>query len=640
MTKGELKNIILKIRALTGLSEPERITYFWNEDGLVVFKFWFDSLIIPREMLLKKDDNEEKSPKDDEPLIWGQEDNAPNFQKGFSNIEYNDDYDDDYVIKEINTDEGYVVVITDQQDFKKVSSYKAAEDVGEDEMNESVILATKATPRKLTESYGLITEDEDVADENKSLQNNLEAQSIEKKVETEEEKKEDVNIEKDLLIVNIPLAATLNKEATETLAKKLNEKIDVIGKELNVKITYTSSSGISQQKNLANLCEAVSKVDPKMSMASIYSENSAALKATIKSTTGAGKKVYATVFPPNFKVPADILPELKAAGPFTGDSQIQEAIKEIEGAANAIYVKSLANLDEKVKIVKDKLIPVFNKFVSDFIDRYKPDAATTEEKDSEDGDEDESPKEQTESNMMVRLLNHIREAEGDSGEESNSESSEQSEESEQNTENTSEEKKPEENKKEGEEETSRQKAWKASTKYLSDKANNGPGSVAFILNEFFTKPDDDFAKDLNDQLRGQLKEAATDSRKKALDASSKIESKDKETVSQAASRISASEWTVFAIDSLFASSTSDSRLGTGNKSATALFTKVTSKGPKAPKGKGGAGADDKGGNLQATPSDFYTFACLEGDDIVKDVGGDIEGQTPKAFCESKFKVEA
>ena len=54
MTKGELAVIVKKVQAECGLEDPTKITYYRDEEGRVVFKLWFDSLILPETLAGKK----------------------------------------------------------------------------------------------------------------------------------------------------------------------------------------------------------------------------------------------------------------------------------------------------------------------------------------------------------------------------------------------------------------------------------------------------------------------------------------------------------------------------------------------------------------------------------------------------------
>ena len=54
MTKGELAVLVKKVQAECGLEDPVKITYYRDEEGRVVFKLWFDSLILPGTLAGKK----------------------------------------------------------------------------------------------------------------------------------------------------------------------------------------------------------------------------------------------------------------------------------------------------------------------------------------------------------------------------------------------------------------------------------------------------------------------------------------------------------------------------------------------------------------------------------------------------------
>ena len=107
MTKGELAVIVKKVQAECGLEDPTKITYYRDEEGRVVFKLWFDSLILPETLAGKKKDEFE----------W---------QANVNNTFINNEpylYDDDFTILEYNEEKGWVKVLPDQQDFEIVESY-------------------------------------------------------------------------------------------------------------------------------------------------------------------------------------------------------------------------------------------------------------------------------------------------------------------------------------------------------------------------------------------------------------------------------------------------------------------------------------------------------------------------------------
>lgn len=136
MTKGELAVIVKKVQAECGLEDPTRITYYRDEEGNVVFKLWFDSLILPETLAGKKKDEFE----------W---------QANVNNTFINNEpylYDDDFTILEYNEEEGWVKVLPDQQDFEIVESYNKLIDSKDED---SVRLQGKKLNEKVAKAYSL-----------------------------------------------------------------------------------------------------------------------------------------------------------------------------------------------------------------------------------------------------------------------------------------------------------------------------------------------------------------------------------------------------------------------------------------------------------------------------------------------------
>lgn len=176
MTKGELAVIVKKVQAECGLEDPTKITYYRDEEGRVVFKLWFDSLILPETLAGKKKDEFE----------W---------QANVNNTFINNEpylYDDDFTILEYNEEKGWVKVLPDQQDFEIVESYNKLIDSKDED---SVRLQGKKLNEKVAKAYSLTlyeAEDEVASDIN-TLTNdpNFTAKSVEAKKEEETNKVEE-----------------------------------------------------------------------------------------------------------------------------------------------------------------------------------------------------------------------------------------------------------------------------------------------------------------------------------------------------------------------------------------------------------------------------------------------------------------
>lgn len=176
MTKGELAVIVKKVQAECGLEDPTKITYYRDEEGRVVFKLWFDSLILPETLAGKKKDEFE----------W---------QANVNNTFINNEpylYDDDFTILEYNEEKGWVKVLPDQQDFEIVESYNKLIDSKDEDL---VRLQGKKLNEKVAKAYSLTlyeAEDEVASDIN-TLTNdpNFTEKEVENKKDEETNKVEE-----------------------------------------------------------------------------------------------------------------------------------------------------------------------------------------------------------------------------------------------------------------------------------------------------------------------------------------------------------------------------------------------------------------------------------------------------------------
>ena len=176
MAKGELAVIVKKVQAECGLEDPIKITYYRDEEGKVVFKLWFDSLILPETLAGKKKDEFE----------W-----LANVNNTFINNEpYL--YDDDFTILEYNEEKGWVKVLPDQQDFEIVESYNKLIDSKDED---SVRLQGKKLNEKVAKAYSLTlyeAEDEVASDIDTSTNDpNFTRREVENKKDEETNKVEE-----------------------------------------------------------------------------------------------------------------------------------------------------------------------------------------------------------------------------------------------------------------------------------------------------------------------------------------------------------------------------------------------------------------------------------------------------------------
>ena len=176
MTKGELAVIVKKVQAECGLEDPTKITYYRDEEGRVVFKLWFDSLILPETLAGKKKGEFE----------W---------QANVNNTFINNEpylYDDDFTILEYNEEKGWVKVLPDQQDFEIVESYNKLITSKDEDL---VRLQGKKLNEKVAKAYSLTlyeAEDEVASDIN-TLTNdpNFTEKEVENKKDEETNKVEE-----------------------------------------------------------------------------------------------------------------------------------------------------------------------------------------------------------------------------------------------------------------------------------------------------------------------------------------------------------------------------------------------------------------------------------------------------------------
>lgn len=138
MKKSELDTIIKKIQNRCYLENPTKITYYRNENGEVIFKAFFDSLVIPESLRLGVQD----------------------IQNTFT-VANTYEYEDDFQILSLNQDKGYVEFIPDNQHFHIVNSYKDA-NKPEDKKEESLVhIASNKLNEAFARAKGYILQESD-----------------------------------------------------------------------------------------------------------------------------------------------------------------------------------------------------------------------------------------------------------------------------------------------------------------------------------------------------------------------------------------------------------------------------------------------------------------------------------------------
>ena len=227
MTKGELAVIVKKVQVECGLEDPTKITYYRDEEGRVVFKLWFDSLILPETLAGKKKDEFE----------W---------QANVNNTFINNEpylYDDDFTILEYNEEEGWVKVLPDQQDFEIVESYNKLIDSKDED---SVRLQGKKLNEKVAKAYSLTlyeAEDEVASDIN-TLTNDP---NFTKRSAEEEKDKETNKVEEKVPTIFFafslccPGLVVEEYKAFAKLIQEANEKAGQSENKATVKLIYFNS---------------------------------------------------------------------------------------------------------------------------------------------------------------------------------------------------------------------------------------------------------------------------------------------------------------------------------------------------------------------------------------------------------------
>lgn len=204
MTKTDLETILLKIRNRCGLEEQSKITYYWDDEGRIVFKIFFDSLYLPEELRVGED----------------------NIQNMFL-TQNTYAYKDEFQIIELNQDEGFIKILPDDQDFIVIDSYKASKQNDEEskkdkEKEESVKLAG----RRLNEDFALMKGyllQEDGEMSISDMKQNTEGSAVTKAEDKAEGKKEPKDIHAYVAVINNPIQSGAGKATTEKLINPLRD---------------------------------------------------------------------------------------------------------------------------------------------------------------------------------------------------------------------------------------------------------------------------------------------------------------------------------------------------------------------------------------------------------------------------------
>lgn len=342
MTKGELKTIILKVRNECALEEPTKITYYWDEEGKIVFKLFFDSLYIPQNLRVENDKK----------------------IKNLFSVQNVYEFKDDFKIIDFNTEEGFVKILPKDQNFQIINNYK---DLGDSEKNESVL---KLAGKKLKESlaiakgFPLFESDSETKEQLEANLDDSKISAANKKKGEKETNKNRPSIEGKVVLCYLPIANALGK--SETL-NKIGEFAKNLKVDAKLKVFFDFCWGNdfakwqnfcyvdAQQKAIRDWVD--SKNLEKGAFECVYSETARETIASLKDKEGAAIIGPAKV--PNYSFSlTDAMPLFKGLGNTNTniengnklgidfsemDNAIADDIKTIEGlengAAKKIYTK-------------------------------------------------------------------------------------------------------------------------------------------------------------------------------------------------------------------------------------------------------------------------------------------------------------
>lgn len=138
MKKKDLVKIVRKVQNRCCLEDPVKITYYFDDNGDVVFKLHFNSLYVPEKFRVDSED----------------------IQNMFTPTNVYE-YEDDFRILELNQDEGWIKVKPDCQQFKIVNTYGESDKISLEQKKEEVHLAGKRLNEDYAETTGYILYESD-----------------------------------------------------------------------------------------------------------------------------------------------------------------------------------------------------------------------------------------------------------------------------------------------------------------------------------------------------------------------------------------------------------------------------------------------------------------------------------------------
>ncbi len=263
MTKSELITIIQKIQNRCYLEAPTKITYYWNDQGQVVFKAFFESLFLPES--LRIDDLK--------------------IQKSFlTQSTYL--YEDDFRITNLDLDEGYLEFIPDDQHFKIINTYKDVQD--DSSKDESVRLAGKRLNENFIKNKGYILYEGEKVDVGESSK--IRAAKASPTASDTQEKKTQKITDKDVHLISCRLPACLDgvQFLTQCLQDLVKSSVDSTKKLLLIGTSadsYEKYPRFTSQmcKNITSTINLV--LGGKESVAYFLSNNIAATQEVLARTT-------------------------------------------------------------------------------------------------------------------------------------------------------------------------------------------------------------------------------------------------------------------------------------------------------------------------------------------------------------------
>lgn len=225
MTKGELKTIILKVRNECALEEPTKITYYWDEEGKIVFKIFFDSLYIPQNLRVENDKK----------------------IKNLFSMQNVYEFKDDFKIIDFNTEEGFVKVLPKDQNFQIINNYRDLED---SEKNESVL---KLAGKKLKESLAIakgfpLFESDSEAEQLKANTDDAKIAAAEEEGK-KETNKDKPSIKGKVVLCYLPIAKALGKSETMSNIDEFAENLKKAGAKTKVFFDFCWGNDFAKWQN-------------------------------------------------------------------------------------------------------------------------------------------------------------------------------------------------------------------------------------------------------------------------------------------------------------------------------------------------------------------------------------------------------